>query len=152
MTLGAILDRYPVTLQFVRCVGIRYWSGRGAPSTPWSKVLEGVDCSGFWQMAAVLAGIYRASEPDRRATADNGPILSLANIAIETKVPRFGDMAVYPGHVMFVLDEELVIGASGGTSKTFGDDPKACVSLRRPDYRPDFLCFATLKPEHRLNP
>jgi hypothetical protein len=150
-TLGEIIDRYPVTISFLRCIGIRYWSGRGTPATPWADMRKGVDCSGFWQMAAVHAGLYRTTEPDRRATSDLGSIKSLANIAIETKVPKFGDLAIYPGHVMFVLNEDLVIGSSGGTSSTFGDDPRAVVGLHRFDYRRDFLCWGTMPPDHRLS-
>ena len=150
MTIGDVLDRHPVALDFLRAFGVRYYYSRGAPDTPWADMRRlGVDCSGFVQMAWVRAGIYRSSEPDRKATVSVPGRLSLADICIETKVPKFGDVAIYPGHVMFVLDETWVIGASGGTSTTYGDDPRACVALHRFDYRRDFLCFGTLKPEHR---
>jgi cell wall-associated NlpC family hydrolase len=148
--LGNIMDRYPVTLALLRCIGIPYWTAKGTPSTPWTNIRQGVDCSGFVQMALVHAGLYRTTEPDRRATADMGSTQSLANICIATKVPRFGDLAIYEGHVMFALDDTWVIGASGGDSTTVGNNPRACVQLRSFDYRRDFLTWGTLKPEHRL--
>jgi hypothetical protein len=150
VTIGDLLDRHPVALDFLRAIGVRYYYSRGTPATPWADMRpKGVDCSGFVQMALVRAGLYRNTEPDRRATTSMPGRLSLADICIETKVPRFGDLAIYPNHVMLVLDEMLVIGASGGTSTTFGDDARACVGLHRFDYRRDFLCFGTLKPPHR---
>lgn len=151
-TLGDIIDRYPVTLDLLRCVGIRYWYGRGTPRTPWERMRDGVDCSAYVAMSLVHAGVYSSSQPDRRATASTPTLKSIADICVETKAPQFADVAIYPGHVMFVLDEDLVIGASGGDSTTYGDNPKACVQLHRPDYRKDFLCFGQLRPEHRLSP
>lgn len=150
MILGETIDRYPVITSLLRCIGIRYWYGRGSPRTPWEEMRRGVDCSGFVSMALVRAGYYRTTEPDRRATDSAANPKSLADICVATKVPKFGDIAIYPGHVMLCLDDRLVIGASGGTSTTLGDDPHACVDLHRFDYRHDFVCFGTLRPEHRL--
>lgn len=150
VTLGETMDRYPVITSLLRCIGIPYWYGRGAPMTPWFEMRRGVDCSGFVAMSWVHAGLYRTTEPDRRATASTPDRLSLADICVETKTPKFGDVAIYPGHVMLCLDDRLVIGASGGTRTTLGDDPHACVDMHRFDYRHDFICFGTLGPEHRL--
>jgi hypothetical protein len=150
MILGELIDRYPVALDLLRCIGIRYWYGRGTPRTPWEEMRRGVDCSAFVAMSLVRAGLYRTTEPDRRATESTPDRKSLADICVETRAPKFGDLAIYPGHVMFVLDEVLVIGASGGARQTLGDDPRARVDMHRFDYRHDFVCFGTLRPEHRL--
>lgn len=150
MTLGEILARNPVALDLLRCIGVRYDWNAGTPSTPWPP--KRADCSGFVQMALVHAGLYRGTEPDRRATASSPGRESLADICVATTDPQFGDIAIYPGHVMFCLGGEWVIGATGGDSTTHGDKPSASVQLHRFDYRRDFLVFGRLKPEHRLTP
>jgi cell wall-associated NlpC family hydrolase len=152
MTLGDLLVLHPVALDFLKAIGTRYWWCRGTPRTPWERLKDGVDCSGFVQMAIVRAGIYSSNQPDRRATMSTPTLPSLADICLPTPQPQFGDLAIYPGHVMFYLFGPFVIGASGGDSHTLGDNPKACVQLERFDYRHDFLTFGTLKPEHRLTP
>lgn len=137
MTLGDILDQHPEVLDLVRCVGVKYWYGEGQPSTPWPP--KRVDCSGWVLMSWVRLGLLPATERDHGA-------MDIANtMCVETKEPRLGDVAIYPGHVMLCLDAELVIGASGGDHTTHGDKPSACVQMHHFHYRTDFVCFARLR-------
>ena len=111
-------------------LGWRYWFGAGSPSTPWEDGPDGVDCNGFVQMALVKLGILEPDETDRGTAA-------MADWCVPVAVgeQRPGDIAYYPGHTMLVVSEpgadghSMVMGASGGTSTTFGDNPSACVKL-----------------------
>ena len=139
-------------------LGWPYWYGKGGPSTPWSDGPDGVDCSGYVQMALVRLGLLPADGPRRRATSDSGAILSLANIcdpvAVGDEAP--GDLAIYPGHVMLVVGETgadghaAVCGASGGDAETEGNDPNARVKLFASAlYRADFVTYGRIKPSYR---
>lgn len=121
-----------------------YWN-RGDPGTPWEDGPEGVDCSGFAQMALVKLGIMSDEEPDRSSAG-------LADVCdpveLGDQVP--GDLAYYPGHVMVVISDPLasqgghsaVMGASGGERGTLGDNPKAYVKVfSTADYRDDFVTY-----------
>jgi cell wall-associated NlpC family hydrolase len=129
-------------------VGVPYWWGKGTPATLWPS--DAYDCSGFAQGALVFLGQLRKSEPDRGAHD-----LANASDQVDEADVRLGDMAFYGGrdrsgaqhisHVMLCLGGEWVIGASGGGSKTLGNDPKAYVQLRRDGYRDDLVCFGRLK-------
>lgn len=137
MTLGDILELHPEVIDFLRCIGVTYWYGAGRPSTPWPPTK--VDCSGWVLMSWVRLDLLPATEGDHGA-------MDIANsMCVETKEPRLGDVAIYPGHVMLCLGGPWVIGASGGDSTTHGNDPKACVQLHRFDYRHDFKCFGRLR-------
>lgn len=39
-----------------------------------------------------------------------------------------------PSHVTMYIGNGEIIGANGGGSKTKGDNPKACVSIKKMDY------------------
>lgn len=139
--------------------GIAYSYGAGGPSTPWGEAAKGIkggaglDCSGAAQMMMVGIGKLEPTDPDRSSSA-------LA--AMSTEIPwgsqKWGDLAFYGSsrskvsHVM-VCNENArkadgdceVIGASGGTSKTNGDDPNARVKrFGSAKYRKDFLFFGRL--------
>jgi cell wall-associated NlpC family hydrolase len=127
--------------------GWPYAWGGGAPSTPWADGPKGVDCSGFVQMALVRLGYLDSGATDRgaRALADGCVPVSLGE-------QEPGDLAYYPGHVMLVCGppgqdgHAPVIGASGGTSDTHGDDPKAYVKVFDTGaYRRDFVTYMRLK-------
>lgn len=130
-------------------VGWPYFWGKGTPATPWSEGHEGVDCSGFAQMAMVRLGILSPATPDRGAAtmADD-----FAPVAVGSQ--RVGDLAYYPGHVMVVVSapgsdgHSAVMGASGGTATTLGDDPHAYVKVfDTAEYRHDFVTYMRPKSE-----
>jgi cell wall-associated NlpC family hydrolase len=128
-------------------LGWPYFFGRGSPSTPWEDGPNGVDCSGFAQMALVKLGILSSDAGDRgaRTLADDSDPLELGE-------QEPGDLAYYPGHVMVVISgpgadgHSEVMGASGGTSTTFGDDDGAYVkAFSSGAYRSDFVCYMRLR-------
>lgn len=139
-------------------VGVRYVFGGGAPDSTWptgsTSTLapedladeEGWDCAGHHQACAVQLGILPRSAPDRGSAA-----LSKLGQAVEVGRQRLGDGAFYGtpvSHVMTVLTDadrhghSWVIGASGGTSTTFGQNPRARIKVfSTQDYRGDFRFF-----------
>jgi len=128
-------------------LGWPYSYGKGSPGTPWSDGVNGVDCSGYVQMALVEIGYLDSSATDRSAAelADGSDPVALGD-------QQPGDIAYYPGHVMLVCGppgedgHSPVIGASGGTSSTHGDDPKAYVKVFDTGaYRGDFVTYMRLK-------
>lgn len=128
-------------------LGWRYYFGKGSPATPWSSGPDGVDCSGFAQMALVKLNLLSSSAPDRgaRTLADDSDPVELGQ-------QRIGDLAYYPGHVMVVAGSpgydghSPVIGASGGTSTTLGTDENARVKLFSSGaYRSDFVTYMRLR-------
>ena len=133
--------------ELLDAVGAPYFFGRGSPSTPWSELDDGVDCSGFAQIALVRLGLLDADATDRgaRELADDSDPVELGH-------QEPGDLAYYPGHVMVVVgypDEDghsPVLGASGGDATTFGGDENAYVKLfDRGDYRDDFVTYMRLR-------
>lgn len=145
-------DEYGVSMpndavELYEAIGWPYNYGMGSPSTPWEDGPKGVDCSGFAQMALVRLGLLSASSIDMSA-------MSLANACnpVEWGSQRPGDLAIYNGHVMVVYGDpnengdSRVIGASGGTRDTHGDNPKARVKLfSTAKYRDGFITFGRLK-------
>lgn len=128
-------------------LGWPYYYGRGTPQTPWSDGPRGVDCSGYVQMFLRELGELDANAADRNA-------LGLANAADAVPVGQQqpGDFAYYNGHVMMVAGppgadgHSPVIGASGGDSGTYGDDPNARIKIFRSAlYRGDFVTYCRLK-------
>lgn len=128
-------------------LGWPYSFGGGAPSTAWSKGWDGVDCAGYAQMALVRLGLLSSSASDRgaRSLADDSDPLEVGE-------QEPGDLAYYPGHVMIVVSDpgsdghSAVMGASGGTSITFGDDPNAKVkAFSSALYRGDFVTYMRLR-------
>lgn len=130
----------PRVVELLSTIGTPYFWGKGDPKTPWPAAAY--DCSGFAQGALVYLGLLKPTEPDRNAAG-------LGNISDPvTDAPRLGDLALYGkpvSHVMVVLDKDWVIGATGGGSKTHGDNPEACVQLRRLRYRNDLTVVCRLK-------
>lgn len=133
--------------QLATALGWPYWYGEGSPSTPWEAGPQGVDCSGFAQMALVRLNLLASSAADRSA-------LGLANGSdpIEVGLQQVGDLAYYPGHVMVVCappgadGHSPVIGSSGGYTTTKGDDPNARVKLfGSARYRDDFVTYCRLR-------
>jgi len=127
-------------------LGWRYWYGKGAPGTPWSSGPDGVDCSGFVQMALVRLGRLPSTTIDRSVA---GLWSACTEVAEGDQLP--GDIAFYPGHVMLVYGApdasgvSRVIGASGGRSTTLGDKATAYVKLFADHrYRSDFAAFGRL--------
>jgi cell wall-associated NlpC family hydrolase len=111
-------------------LGWPYWFGKGSPSTPWESGPDGVDCSGFAQMALVKLNKLSSSARDRGART-----LADESDPIELGQQRIGDLAYYPGHVMVVAGtpgpdgHSPVIGASGGGELDLGNNPNARVKL-----------------------
>ena len=124
-------------------LGWPYFFGKGGPSTPWLDGANGVDCSGYAQMVLVRLGILKATDSDRGARA-----LADAFKPVAVGMQKIGDLAYYPGHVMVVAGppgsdgHSPVIGASGGTETTLGNNVNAKVKLfSTGKYRPDFVTY-----------
>ena len=142
--IAAILDRW----------GAPYGWAEGSPATaddPGS-LRDDSDCSGMAQEVLVIAGELDPGEIDRNA-------YNLAMVC--DPIPRGKeqpfDLAFYGvggkiTHVMVVVGPGAVLGASGGGSRTHGDDPRAAVWLSRMDYRSDFVCIGRMKAAHRPRP
>ena len=128
-------------------LGWPYWYGKGTPSTPWSDGKNGVDCSGFVQMALVRMGSLSATYSDRGAAAladDSDPI------PVGSQQP--GDMAYYPGHVALVAsypgsDGHSMVMCASGKATTLGNVENDKVKLYNTAlYRGDFSTYMRLKP------
>jgi len=112
-------------------LGWLYWWGKGGPSAAWKSGASGVDCSGFVSMALVRLG-FMSVEDDRLTSA------SVAAVGREIPLgdQRPGDVVLYPHHAVLVWSmpdesgDSRVIGASGGTRETFGDNPEAKVKTK----------------------
>ena len=154
-------------LELLRALGVPYVWGGGAladgPET-WPEgarvqvpggYVRGWDCSGFAQAALLALGQVRPDAwPDIRAH-------DLANACdpVHPGEEQIGDLAFYGGedargksvisHVMVVLAAGLVIGATGGTSRTMGMDARACVAACPLRYRRDLVVVGRIKEEYR---
>tara|TARA_R110000868_G_scaffold50318_2_gene160911 strand:- start:317 stop:850 length:534 start_codon:yes stop_codon:yes gene_type:complete len=124
-------------------LGWPYWFGKGSPATPWESGAEGVDCSGFAQMALVKLNLLSSSAPDRGART-----LADQSEPIEIGQQQIGDLAYYPGHVMVVAGRagvdghSPVIGASGGGEFDLGNNPNARIKLFPTAlYNTEFVCY-----------
>lgn len=141
LTLDVLDDR---VLEVLKAWGTPYSWGAGKPTSEgWPDGVKGLfggvgyDCSGFAQAALVRLRLLKEGDPDRTAAAlfDLGEPVRLEDA-------RLGDLAFYGAyrisHVTVCLGGGVAIGASGGTSKTNADDPKAFVQLQPITYRIDF--------------
>lgn len=143
-----VLDERIVDL--LRAFGIPYAFGAGAPKDgagEWPPNPlpvghgggRGLDCSGLVQAALVHLGRLPATAPDRTAAT----LFDLCK-PVQTEMAQLGDLAFYgqPGrvrHVTLCLGGGVVMGANGGGSLTYGNNPSAFVKLDRIAYRSDFL-------------
>ncbi|RKH03380.1 peptidoglycan endopeptidase [Corallococcus sp. CA053C] len=122
----------------------------GAKGTPVSK--DGprpFDCSGLvtWAFHQVGGKDWRATHNTDRLWAECAPVASAADL-------QPGDLVLYgkagdPDHVMVHVGAGVVVGASGGGSKTLTlEDAKRAdakvKSFTRVAYRPDVLGFRRL--------
>lgn len=131
----------------IKSIGWPYYWGRGKPSMPFEYGINGVDCSGYVQMALVYLGKLSSNAKDRGAldlADDSNPI------QVGSQEP--GDMAYYPGHVMLVASKpgadghSAVIGASGGGPTDYGNNPNARVKLFTSAlYNKNFVTYMRLK-------
>lgn len=109
-----------------------------------------VDCSLFVSLALHKMGVRKTF---KRYTS--GSLAAACDpVTWGQQIP--GDVVYYPGHVMSVLThpdgggDSQVIGASGGNSKTHGDNPNAKVKVfASMKYRKDFVCVMRLKASER---
>lgn len=140
-------DAVDVAGQLGDAVGWPYFFGRGTPATPWENGPEGVDCSGFAQMALVRLGILSDYATDRgaRTLADDSDPL-------ETGEQEPGDLAYYPGHVAVVIsdpgeDGHSEVMCASGHATTFGNLPDTeCVKVYATAlYRSDFVTYMRLR-------
>jgi cell wall-associated NlpC family hydrolase len=127
-------------------IGWPYWYGQGSPATPWADGKNGVDCSGFAQMALVRMGLLASSAPDRgaRSLADDSDPVAIGE-------QRPGDLAYYPGHVVVVVsrpgaDGHSAILSASGHAYDLGNNPDARVKLySTAAYRSDFSTYMRLR-------
>jgi hypothetical protein len=95
------------------------------------------------------AGFGFAVEEER---ARGAKALADGSTPVQLGSQRPGDLAYYPGHVMVVCGQagagghSPVIGASGGTRTTLGQDPNARIkTFTSGAYRKDFVTYMRLK-------
>lgn len=147
---NGVLDSWSaseVAGELASAIGWPYWYSKGTPATPWSQGAQGVDCSGFVQMALVRLGLLSSSAPDRSAAS-----LAAVSDPIDVGLQQPGDMAYYPGHVAIVvgdpdLDGHSAVMCASGHKGTQGDVPGECVKVySTAQYRSDFVCYMRLKP------
>lgn len=140
----------PRVIDLLAWVGTPYAFGAGEPKdalTCWPPNPppkghgggQGVDCSGLVNICAVHLGRLPATAPDRTAAT----LFDLCK-PVQTELAQLGDLAFYgqPGrvrHVTLCLGGGVVMGANGGGSLTYGNNPAAFVKLDRIAYRVDFL-------------
>lgn len=117
--------------------------------------IRGWDCSGFAQAALWAAGYLRcAAWKDLRAED-----IALRCEKVAPLRARPGDLAFYGPpvgieHVMVVCQagydgrRVMVVGASGGNSRTRGDKPSACVKIVPLHYRRDLVMVGRLRQEY----
>lgn len=141
----------PGQIVLLEALGAPYWWGKGAlrdglahwPQGPW-------DCSGYAQAALLVLEIVR---PDAWGDV-RAHDLAMACDPVAAVDVVLGDLVFYglPGHishVMVALDARMCIGATGGTSRTLGDDPRACVAAVPIAYRRDLRVIGRLKAQYR---
>jgi len=138
--LGDLVDD-PQVRALLATLGTPYHWAKGSPASPWPPGPS--DCSGYAQAALVLLGLLRPTEPDRTAHD-----LAMVSSPLKRGEERLGDLAFYGRgkvtHVMLCLGRGWVIGATGGTSATLGNNPRAYVRLERLDYRSDLIVTGRL--------
>lgn len=138
-------------IHVLRRWGHPYGWAKGSPATaddPGSA-RDDSDCSGEAQEILVEAGELDPGQPDRSANA-----LAYACDLVADGAEKPFDLAFYGAagaitHVMVVVGVQAVLGASGGGSRTHGDDPKAFVQLQRLHYRSDLVCVGRIKNQYR---
>lgn len=107
-------------------LGCRYYWGAEGPTY--------FDCSGYVYWCYSNAGYSM-----ERGTASSYRKLGI-EIPKDISQLKEGDLLLINwngkgiGHVVMYIGNNQIIGANGGNSKTHGDDPKACVSIKNISY------------------
>lgn len=108
-------------------LGCRYWWEAEGPTY--------FDCSGFIYWCYSSAGY-----PIQRGTADSYRKIG-AEIPKDQSQLKEGDLLLIDwkndgsvDHVVIYIGNNQIIGANGGNSSTHGDDPKACVNIKKLSY------------------
>lgn len=146
----------PRTRTCLAVVGVLYVYGAGTPADGRDPAQLGIgvtspkdprlpaerrrgwDCFGQVQATAVALGDLDPGQVDR--TAHTGAMEALD--AIDEADAQVGDVVLYDSdgdghieHAGIYVGGGMVVTMSGGTSRTFGDDPNACGQLRPVHYR-----------------
>ncbi|NBD09256.1 C40 family peptidase [Corallococcus silvisoli] len=123
------------------------WGAKGQRASPDGPRI--FDCSGLvtWAFHQVGGKDWRATHNTDRLWAECAPVARAADL-----LP--GDLVLYgragdPDHVMVHMGAGVVVGASGGGSKTLTLEDAARVDAKvkafaRAEYRPDILGFRRL--------
>ena len=90
----------------------------------------GIDCSGLVQIALASVGITVPRDTDMQEAA-------IGNILDENDVPEHGDLAFFPGHVGFMLDDMHLLHANAHHMRVSIDPLKEVI---------DIVSFQTDKP------
>lgn len=90
----------------------------------------GIDCSGLIQIAFASVGITVPRDTDMQEAA-------IGNILDENDVPEHGDLAFFPGHVGFMLDDMHLLHANAHHMRVSIDPLKEVI---------DIVSFQTDKP------
>jgi len=130
-------------------LGTPYFWARGDLSTGWDEAEEGLDCSGWAQVALREIGIVRS---DAWSDLTSWQLAEHCD-DVEPGDAILGDLFFYGtqriSHVTVALGGGMCIGANGGGSRTKGDDPAACIQVRPWCYRRDFISAGRIQKEWR---
>ncbi|NBD11313.1 NlpC/P60 family protein [Corallococcus sp. Z5C101001] len=123
------------------------WNGKGQRASPEGPRL--FDCSGL-----VTWALHQVGGPDWRVTHNTDSLWSACSPVASASDLLPGDLVLYgkggdPDHVMVHVGAGVVVGASGGSSKTLTLEDAAAAgakvkSFTRVEYRPDVLGFRRL--------
>lgn len=97
-------------------VGLTYlWAGRST---------FGIDCSGFVQLAMLMAGIHVLRDTDMQEQTIGEPV----PFQDDLRGLRRGDLVFWPGHVGMMRDEETLLHANGHTMTVFSEPLQEAVN------------------------
>ena len=143
------IDYYNPRVQtLLAAIGTPYaWGSGDLVNASW--LAGSYDCSGFAQAALLELGLVEPGSWTDKTAHDLARVCDPINIGHEEP----GDLGFYGAkkitHVMVCLGNGMAIGANGGTSKTHGDDPKACVQVRPVNYRRDLMVIGRIKKQYQ---
>lgn len=127
----------------MQLVGVPYiWAG--------DDPLIGLDCSGLVQEILAAAGMDPIGDQTAQALYDHYSKIGIMNERGLGAIAFYGKSLKEINHVVFMMSENICIGANGGGSKTINKEAaaqaNAFVKLRPLEYRKDLV--AVIMPKY----